>query len=434
LIAREVRRPKARAAWTILDQTLSSASNFALAVIVARHVGTSEYGVFAIGFTIYALTLGVSRAFATDPLVVRFSHKSVNDQREEAGTAAGTAILFGVVLGGLLVAAAAFLAGSPLRSSLLAFGLGMPFLLWQDSYRYQFVASRRPQLAALNDLVWLLALSALFAIAVHADASTAAPYVAVWSAAAGCAAVVGMVFARTWPRGRGAMHWLRLHADLNVRFAVESLMISGAPQVVLLVVAAVSGYSEAGGLRGAIVLLGPVILLATGAAIATVPEGVRLKDRNLARLRPVVCLVAALLSVVVVVWSAAVSGLPDRAGEALLGPTWHLAQEITFPLGLAVAGTAASVGLAAGLRSLAAARRSLRATVPAVLLLVAGGVAGGVWAGGVGAARGMVIPAWIGAGLYLRQFVHAVRDEDSTRLARDDIDRRGNGYLSAPQG
>jgi O-antigen/teichoic acid export membrane protein len=433
VIAGEVRSPKTRAAWTILDQTLSSASNFALAVIVARQVGTTEYGVFAIGFTIYALALGVSRALSTDPLVVRFSHKSLDDQREEAGTAAGTAILFGVVLGGLLVAAA-FLAGPPLRSSLLTFGVGLPFLLWQDSYRYQFVASRRPQLAALNDLVWLLALSALFAIAVQADASTAAPYVVAWSAAAGCAALVGMAYARAWPRGRGALHWLRLHADLNVRFAVEFLMISGAPQLVLLVVAAVSGYSEAGGLRGAIVLLGPVILLATGAAIATVPEGVRLKDRDPARLRRVVCLVAATLSVVVVVWSAAASQLPDRAGEALLGETWHLAQEITFPLGLAVAGTAASVGLAAGLRSLAAARRSLLATIPAVLLLVAGGIAGGLLGGGVGAARGMVIPAWIGAGLYLRQFLHALRDADSNRSAPDEVDRPGNGYLPAPQG
>jgi O-antigen/teichoic acid export membrane protein len=433
VIAREVRRPKARAVWAVLDQTLSSASNFALAVIVARRVGTTEYGVFAIGFTIYALALGVSRALSTDPLVVRFSHKSLADQREEAGTAAGTAIIFGVILGGLLVVAA-LLAGSPLRSPLLAFGLGLPFLLWQDSYRYQFVASRRPQLAALNDLVWLLTLSALFAIAVHADASTAAPFVVAWSAAAACAAVVGMAFARTWPRGRGAVHWLRLHADLNVRFAVEFLMISGAPQLVLLALAVVSGYSEAGGLRGAIVLLGPVILLATGAVIATVPEGVRLKDRDPVRLRRVVCLVAATLSVVVVVWSAAVSQLPDRAGEALLGSTWHLAQEITFPLGLAVAGTAASGGLAAGLRSLAAARRSLRATIPAVLLLVAGGIAGGVWGGGVGAARGMVIPAWIGVGLYLRQFLLGLRDADSNRLAPDQGDRRGNGYLPAPQG
>jgi hypothetical protein len=196
----------------------------------------------------------------------------------------------------------------------------------------------------------------------------------------------------------------------------------------------VAGYSEAGGLRGAIVLLGPVILLGAGVVIATVPEGVRLKDRDPLRLRRVVCAVAASLSMTVVVWSAAVSQLPDRAGEALLGPTWQLTQEIVLPLGLAVAGTAASLGLAAGLRSLAAARQSLRATAPAMLLLVVGGIAGGIWAGGVGAAWGMVVPAWIGAGLYLRQFLRTVRDADSSRLPREKAGRRGNGYLPAPHG
>jgi O-antigen/teichoic acid export membrane protein len=430
--ARELRSVKARAAWAIADQVLSSATNFALAVLVARRVGTTEFGVFAIGFTIYALALGVSRALATDPLVVRFSNKSLAEQREEAGTAAATTIIFGVVLGVVLVGAA-FVASSPLRSSLLAFGLGFPFLLWQDSYRYQFIASRRPHLAALNDLVWLFALGVLFAIAVQADASTATPYVAAWSAAAGCAAVVGMAHARTWPKVGGALQWLRVHADLNVRFAVEFVIITGAPQVVLLVLAAVAGYSEAGGLRGAIVLLGPVILLATGVVIAMVPEGVRLKDRDPLRLRGVVCAVAASLSMMVVVWSAVVSQLPDRAGEALLGPTWRLTQDIVLPLGLAVAGTAASLGLAAGLRSLAAARQSLQATAPAMLLLVVGGIAGGVWDGGVGAARGMVVPAWIGTVLYLRQFLHTAHDAAASREPGNDAGRRGYGYLPTTQ-
>jgi O-antigen/teichoic acid export membrane protein len=432
VITREIRSPRVRAAWAILDQMFSSASNFALAVIVARRVGTTEFGVFAIGFTIYALALGVSRALSTDPLVVRFSNKSLPDQREEAGTAAATAIIFGLVLGALLVGAA-FVVGSPLRSSFLTFGVGLPFLLWQDSYRYQFVASRRPQLAALNDMTWLLAVGVLFTIAVQADASTAAPYVTAWTGAAGFAALVGLACAGSWPRGRDALRWLRLHADLNVRFAAEFLMVSGAPQLVLLAVAAVAGYSEAGGLRGAIVLLGPVIVLATGVVIATVPEGVRLKDRDPARLGRVVCVVAASLSAVVVGWGATLSQLPDSVGEELLGPTWRLAQEMMFPLGLAVAGTVASLGLAAGLRSLAAARQSLRATTPAVLLLAAGGVAGGAWAGGLGAARGMVVPAWIGAGLYLRQFLHVLHDAASKPPPGDEAGWRGDGYLPTPQ-
>jgi hypothetical protein len=45
-----------------------------------------------------------------------------------------------------------------------------------------------------------------------------------------------------------------------------------------------------------------------------------------------------------------------------------------------------------------------------------------------------VIPAWIGVGLYLRQFLLALRDADSNRLGPDQADRRGNGYLPAPRG
>jgi hypothetical protein len=46
----------------------------------------------------------------------------------------------------------------------------------------------------------------------------------------------------------------------------------------------------------------------------------------------------------------------------------------------------------------------------------------------------MVIPAWIGAGLYLRQFLRALSDADANRVAPDEAGRRGNGYLPAPQG
>jgi hypothetical protein len=168
-------------------------------------------------------------------------------------------------------------------------------------------------------------------------------------------------------------------------------------------VAAAAGYAQAGGLRGAIVLLGPVTVVATGLVIAAVPEGVRIKDDR-SRLRRLVYLLAATLSAAVVVWAVVVSRLPDRIGTELLGDTWPLSQGLMVPLGLAGAGVMACTGLAAGLRSLAAARESLRAAVPAIALLVVGGVVGAAIDGGLGAARGMIVPAWLGVVFYQRQF------------------------------
>jgi O-antigen/teichoic acid export membrane protein len=398
-----VEQPRQRAVWAIVDQILSTTTNFGLSVILARNVGTTEYGAFAVGFTIYALALGVSRALSTDPLIVRFSNRSHEEQREAAGTAVAMGIMVGIA-GGVVLVAVGLVVGQPLGPVFLAFGIGFPFVLWQDAYRYQFIAARRPHLAALNDLVWVVALSVLLAVTVAADAATAAPYIAAWAGAAGLAAVVGMAEARAWPHARRGLDWLRHHADLNLRFAAEFVLLNGGPQLVLLGVAAASGYSQAGGLRGAIVLLGPVTVVATGLIVAAVPEGVRLKDRDRARLGRLVYLLAAVLSAAVVVWAVLVARLPDRIGEDLLGETWPLSQDLMVPLGLAGAGVMASTGIAAGLRSLAAARQSLSAAAPAITLLVIGGVIGAALDGGLGAARGMIVPAWIGVLLYQRQF------------------------------
>ncbi len=404
---REVESPRHRAAWVIADQVLSTTTNFGVSVILARNVGTTEYGAFAVGVTVYALVLGVSRALSTDPLIVRFSDRSSDEQRDAAGTAVAMGIMVGALVGAALVAIGLAVA-QPLRSVLLVFGLGLPFVLWQDTYRYQFIAARRPQLAALNDLVWVLALAVLLAVTVRADAATAGPYVAAWAGAAAVAAAAGVVEARAWPQARRGLDWLRHHADLNLRFAAEFVLLNGGPQLVLLGVAALAGYSEAAGLRGAIVLLGPVTVVATGLVIAAVPEGVRLKDRDRDRVRRLVSLLSAGLSAAVAGWAALVSWFPDRVGTELLGDTWPLAQDLMVPLGLAGAGVMASTGIAAGLRSLAAARRSLGAAAPAIALLVIGGVVGGAIDGGLGAARGMIVPAWIGVVLYQRQFRRAL--------------------------
>jgi hypothetical protein len=349
----------------------------------------------------------VSRAFSTDPLIVRFSNRSHEEQRDAAGTAVATGIMIGAVVG-VIVFAVGVAVAQPLRSALVAFGIGLPFVLWQDTYRYQFIAARRPHLAALNDLVWVIALAVLLVVTVSADAVTAAPYILAWAAAAALAAGVGVFEARAWPQARRGLHWLHHHSDLNLRFAAEFLLLTGGPNLVLLGVAALAGYTEAGGLRGAFVLLGPVTVVATGLVIAVVPEGVRIKDRDRARLRRLVYLLAATLSIAVIGWAVVVWRLPDRIGTELLGDTWPVSQGLMVPLGIASAGMLASAGMAAGLRSLAAARESLRAAVPTIALLVVGGVVGAAIDDGVGSVRGMIVPAWIGVLLYQRQFHRAL--------------------------
>ena len=63
-----------RFGWGVADQTLSSLTNFALTVLVARSLGVTEFGYFAIVLTIYLTSMGLSRAAITSPLSIRFSY------------------------------------------------------------------------------------------------------------------------------------------------------------------------------------------------------------------------------------------------------------------------------------------------------------------------------------------------------------------------
>src|SRR3954447_19034939 len=58
-----------RLGWGLADQGLSSMTNFALAILVARSVSTSALGAFGLAFTTYTITLGATRALCHEPLI-----------------------------------------------------------------------------------------------------------------------------------------------------------------------------------------------------------------------------------------------------------------------------------------------------------------------------------------------------------------------------
>src|SRR5487761_1323622 len=66
-----------RLSWGIADQAMSSISNFAVNVYIARTLGAVQYGAFALAYVTYGFALNASRGLATDPLLVRFSGTDV---------------------------------------------------------------------------------------------------------------------------------------------------------------------------------------------------------------------------------------------------------------------------------------------------------------------------------------------------------------------
>ncbi|MFD9636271.1 hypothetical protein ACFWX8_37380, partial [Streptomyces violascens] len=89
---------------------------------------------------------------------------------------------------------------------------------------------------------------------------------------------------------------------------------------------------------------------------------------------------------------------------------WSSASTLIVPITLGVAGAGLGTGAAAGLRALAAARRSLRCQMFASAFYVGGGLGGAAVAGTVGSAWGVAAATVCGSALWWLQLRSALRE------------------------
>jgi O-antigen/teichoic acid export membrane protein len=213
---RLIRQGCRRMSWGIADQGMSSMSNFAVNIYVARTLGAVQYGAFALAYVTYGFALNASRGLGTDPLLVRFSGTDIPTWRRAISRCTGTAITVGLTSGAIILAVAALLSGTT-RLAFLALGLTLPGLMLQDSWRYSFFALGRGGQAFLNDTVWLVVLIPTLVLLRKTGHANVFWFVFAWGAAAAAAAAIGPLQARTAPRLSGAWEWLYRHRDLGPR-------------------------------------------------------------------------------------------------------------------------------------------------------------------------------------------------------------------------
>src|SRR4026209_149464 len=89
-------RGLSRAGWGLADQALSSLTNFALGVFVARTVGIEEFGAFSLVFAVYLLVMSVCREFPMEPLQIRYSGTPDNVIRAAARRAVRSVLAIGI--------------------------------------------------------------------------------------------------------------------------------------------------------------------------------------------------------------------------------------------------------------------------------------------------------------------------------------------------
>ena len=422
-----------RLGWGVADQAVSSLTNFAVTLYVAKVLGATQFGAFSLVYVTYSVALNASRGLSTDPLMVRFSGTDLPAWRRAVASCTGTAAAVGLIAGGGVLVAAAFLNGTT-QLAFVALGVTLPGLLLQDSWRYSFFALGRGSQAFLNDLIWASALvPGLLFLRVMGHANVFS-FVLAWGAAAAVAAAAGPLQARVLPRILRARSWLSEHRDLGPRYLAENTSNSGASQLRLYGVGIVAGLAAVGYVQAATTLMGPFLVIYMGISLVTVPEAARVLRRSPRHLRLYCVLVSAALALMGLAWGAVLMvALPRGLGDLLLGRIWRPAYPLVLPMTISVVGACASAGATSGLHALGAARRSLRAMLLASAAYLGCGLIGAVVGGAAGSVDGIAVATWIGALLWWWQLRGGLREfgrmpaGDQARPDRARPDQPGPG-------
>ncbi|WP_199431055.1 hypothetical protein [Qaidamihabitans albus] len=405
-----VRASAGRLSWGLADQAVSSMTNFAVGIYVARSLGATAFGIFSLAWVTYGVLINVSRGLATDPLMVRFSGPPTDLWRAAVARASGTALAVGTAAGAACLLAGVLIGGS-LGGAFAALGVVLPALLLQDSWRFAFFASGEGRKAFGNDLVWGAALVPSMVIAAHYGSVVA--FVVAWGMSSAVAAGYGCVQTGLLPSLGGVRAWLRQQSDLGPRYLIENVGNSGGSQLRMYGLGAIAGLADVGTVRGAELLLGPFLAVLMGLSLVTVAEAARVLRRAPHRLRAFCLLLGAGQAAAALSWGLVLLFLlPDGVGEYLLGPVWQSASELILPATLGVVGASFFTGAAAGLRALGAARRSLRAQLLASAAYVTGGLCGAALAGALGSAWGVAAGVLFGAVVWWAQFGSALREHE----------------------
>ncbi len=419
-----------RAGWNLTDQVISSATNAALSFLVARAVSVSDFGGFALAFTVFAVVTGLSRAVSTMPLSVRFTASEAREFDDATGAAVGTAVTLGVLAGLGCLVPGLILDGAA-GTALLVLGLLLPGLLMQDAWRLVFFAEGRPAAAAANDAFW--AVTQLLAVGgfLLAGMNTIGPMLLAWGGAAAAAAALGKRQSGVWPRPRRAWGWVRRHHDLTRYLLAEYVTVQGAQQGALLVIAGISSLAVIGALRGAQVILGPTTILAAGMNAFALPEMSRrramLSERDWNR---GAVLLSAFVSLAGTAWGVIFLLLPDSLGVELLGDTWAGTRQVLLATVVGQAGAALGVGPATALYAMDRASSTFRIHVSFAPLMFVLSITGVSVAGAQGAAWGIAAAFWLVLPLWWVTLRRQARDVVAeVSQAADEV---GGGPASKP--
>jgi O-antigen/teichoic acid export membrane protein len=278
-----LRRTTTRVAATGIDQCVSSASNFAVGVAVARVAGVAALGEYSIAYATWLVLAATHRALITDPMTIDNDvHRSDAPARIRAGLAAELAL--GVAASAVFVVIGAVLTISHQRGfgiAFIALAPWVPFLLVQDYWRWVSFMKASPRQALANDIVFDAVQVVAFVSLLLGGLHSVIAAIAAWGVGALAGTIYGLKQHSVRPAVRGGVQWIRQKWGLSKWLTLSSTTSFGATQLQAVLTAAFLGPAALGGLKAAQSLVsGPSLVLLQAGGSLGLPEASKGLERR----------------------------------------------------------------------------------------------------------------------------------------------------------
>ena len=273
-----------RAFITTLDQGVSSVSNFAVGVAVARLSGIAGLGAFSLAYAAWLLVAALHRALVTDPMAILGDARHPTDTRANLKKGFAAEVTLGVTAGAVI----AVLGGALMLAGQRSFGISqlavapwVTFLLLQDYWRWIGFMQAKPGKALANDVVFDVVQAAGFVVLLVSHVHSTPLAIAAWGLGALGGAVFGIWQFRVTPSLSNGVQWVKAKWPISRWLAATSTSGWGFTQVYGVLTAAVLGPAALGGLKAAQNLVsGPTLVLVMAGGSLGLPEASRAYDKH----------------------------------------------------------------------------------------------------------------------------------------------------------
>ena len=305
-------------ALAFADQGVSSLTNVGVLAFLASRLDAGSWGAVAIAATLFSSALALARAAVGEIVLLGLATR-----RDALASASFIALPLALALA---------MAGLVLRTRtvgplLLIMALLLPAIFVQDALRLSLVQEGKAGGALASDSAWLLCTIAMIAGVLVVDRSSPATLFAAWLAGA----AFGLVGWRgSWRGFRGpivGLVTLRTSMSTWVPSLGDAAVAAGVGAAQSVILGIVGGLPAVGVVRAALLLFGPLNVVASGLVLARLSAMARMSDDQRAMRRHVGVLSAA-IAFAVSSWTLLLMNVPSYAGRAILGTTWAGASNI----------------------------------------------------------------------------------------------------------